>query len=534
MKYYRFILSLAAAVFIIGSSFAVVPHQINYQGCLADEEGNPVSGTHDFVFSIYNVEAGGTALWEESQTVECDSEGVFHVLLGEITSLDLAFREMYWLEIEVNGELLSPRQMLASVGQAYNSQDVYDEDILVRSVSITGYPSELVINENGQWVGDPTGLTGPTGPSGPVGAAGPTGPAGSTGPVGADGPTGPMGPTGPAGATGPIGGSHGQFIYNDSGTAAGADMYYDDGKIGIGTETPAGALDVAVNVMGDPQLDQSQVSIEIHWSINLNYFGQSFTAGITGQLSQVDLYLDSAAYDAEFRLFEGGICGYNPCNPTPVYTQSGINLSSGWNSIILTTPQSIVSGQTYTFKVYNGMVFNAPSGDDAGDYPYGRSLFSENHDLVFRTYVETTYLAHSLIVTDEGKVGIGTASPSEELYVLGNIYATGSITPGSSRALKENIVGLSLEQAVSALELLDPVSFNYISDHEEKCLGFIAEDVPDLLAAKDRKGVNPMDVIAVLTKVVQEQQNVLKRQQQENELQKKQIERLELLINQNK
>ena len=38
-------------------------------------------------------------------------------------------------------------------------------------------------------------------------------------------------------------------------------------------------------------------------------------------------------------------------------------------------------------------------------------------------------------------------------------------------------------------------------------MGFIAEDVPDLVATKDRKGLSPMDIVAVLTKVLQEQQN---------------------------
>jgi hypothetical protein len=50
------------------------------------------------------------------------------------------------------------------------------------------------------------------------------------------------------------------------------------------------------------------------------------------------------------------------------------------------------------------------------------------------------------------------------------------------------------------------VKYNYKADKEENYLGFIAEDVPDLVAMKDRKGLSPMDVVAVLTKVVQEQQ----------------------------
>jgi hypothetical protein len=65
-----------------------------------------------------------------------------------------------------------------------------------------------VINDKGDWVGNPTGLVGPTGPTGPAGAkgsTGSTGPAGPTGPAGAKGSTGSTGPTGPQGIQGPTG-----------------------------------------------------------------------------------------------------------------------------------------------------------------------------------------------------------------------------------------------------------------------------------------------------------------------------------------
>ncbi len=47
----------------------------------------------------------------------------------------------------------------------------------------------------------------------------------------------------------------------------------------------------------------------------------------------------------------------------------------------------------------------------------------------------------------------------------------------------------------------------------EKHVGFIAEEAPDLIAAKDRKGLSPMDIVAVLTKVVKEQQETVQKQQ---------------------
>jgi hypothetical protein len=82
-------------------------------------------------------------------------------------------------------------------------------------------------------------------------------------------------------------------------------------------------------------------------------------------------------------------------------------------------------------------------------------------------------------------------------------------TDASSRNLKENINALTSEQALDALEGLQPVTYNYKADKEEGHVGFIAEDVPDLVASKDRKGMSPMDVVAVLTKVLQEQQQTI-------------------------
>jgi hypothetical protein len=95
--------------------------------------------------------------------------------------------------------------------------------------------------------------------------------------------------------------------------------------------------------------------------------------------------------------------------------------------------------------------------------------------------------------------------------------AGGTWTNASSRDLKENISELSSEDAFAALEDLNPVQYNYKADKEEDYVGFIAEDVPDLVASKDRKGMSPMDVVAVLTKVLQEQQKLNQEQLRVNE-----------------
>ena len=86
------------------------------------------------------------------------------------------------------------------------------------------------------------------------------------------------------------------------------------------------------------------------------------------------------------------------------------------------------------------------------------------------------------------------------------VSAGGVWTNSSSRARKENIESLSLEDALAALANLEPVQFNYRGDDSESYVGFIAEDVPALVANSDRASLSPMDIVAVLTKVIQEQQ----------------------------
>ena len=87
--------------------------------------------------------------------------------------------------------------------------------------------------------------------------------------------------------------------------------------------------------------------------------------------------------------------------------------------------------------------------------------------------------------------------------------AGGVWTNASSREMKENIEDLSAAEAEEALRELAPVKYNYKADREERHVGFIAEDVPELVASKDRKTMSPMNVVGILTKVVQEQQKTI-------------------------
>jgi hypothetical protein len=126
-----------------------------------------------------------------------------------------------------------------------------------------------------------------------------------------------------------------------------------------------------------------------------------------------------------------------------------------------------------------------------------------------------------LTIIGNGYVGIGIQDPEYPLEMASGAYVTtgGVWTNASSREYKDNIEGLKVEDAMETLQGLNPVTFSYKVSPEENHVGFVAEEVPDLVSTKDRKGLSPMDIVAVLTKVVQEQQKTISTLKEElNEL----------------
>jgi hypothetical protein len=81
----------------------------------------------------------------------------------------------------------------------------------------------------------------------------------------------------------------------------------------------------------------------------------------------------------------------------------------------------------------------------------------------------------------------------------------------SSRKLKYDIEPMSTEEAVDILKQLNPVSFYYKTNKQDKRTGFIAEDLPEPVAVPGKTSVCTLDLVAVLTKVVQAQQDQIER-----------------------
>jgi hypothetical protein len=111
----------------------------------------------------------------------------------------------------------------------------------------------------------------------------------------------------------------------------------------------------------------------------------------------------------------------------------------------------------------------------------------------------------------DGVLGAGF-NPAHPIHaqISGAFLSAGGIwTDASSRELKKDVSVLSLDAALSALLHLEPVNFTYRVEPDDPHVGFIAEDVPDLVATPDRQTLAPMEIVAVLTRIVQEQQKTI-------------------------
>lgn len=148
----------------------------------------------------------------------------------------------------------------------------------------------------------------------------------------------------------------------------------------------------------------------------------------------------------------------------------------------------------------------SPSGDvginiDNGFVPNG--LFD----------IQTTAGSSLFTVNTDGTIGVGVQSVNASNvleFANGAHLTTGGVwTNASSRKLKNNITDISAEVALNTIKALKPVTFTYKIEPTESYAGFIAEDVPEIVATNDRKSLAAMDFVAVLTKLVQEQQKAI-------------------------
>jgi hypothetical protein len=93
-----------------------VPRDMSYQGILKDDTGTPVTDTTvNITFRIYDDPSVGDLEWSEVVGITTDDGGYFTATLSNV---NISFDEDYWMELEIDGQILTPRQALTMTAYA--------------------------------------------------------------------------------------------------------------------------------------------------------------------------------------------------------------------------------------------------------------------------------------------------------------------------------------------------------------------------------------------------------------------------------
>ncbi len=99
---------------------------------------------------------------------------------------------------------------------------------------------------------------------------------------------------------------------------------------------------------------------------------------------------------------------------------------------------------------------------------------------------------------------------AQGVHVDGDLVVGGAVSQASSATLKRDVETLDVDEAARAIGALRPVRFRYRADDAgRRHAGFIAEEVAQVISDADDAHVRPLDLIAMLTVVVQDQQRAI-------------------------
>ena len=275
------------------------------------------------------------------------------------------------------------------------------------------------------------------------------------------------------------------------------------GKVGFGNSSPG--LNLHITATDTPAIRQEQTSgggfTAQTWDIGANE-ANWFVRDVTGG-SRLPLRIRPGAPTSSIDIAASGKVGVGTASPASnlhVFGTSTTDVFIGLGE----DPAGTTGTQSALTIGYGGN--SVGRGTGFFNVRPDSNAVAPNPSLRF-----FTANVQRAIIDFQGFLGLGVAAPAFPIDHSSGAHLTagGVWTNASSRAFKQDISNLDSTEAMATLKNLQPVKYSYKIDPTEHHVGFIAEDVPDLVATPDRKSLSPMDIVGVLTKVVQQQQSTI-------------------------
>jgi hypothetical protein len=228
-----------------------------------------------------------------------------------------------------------------------------------------------------------------------------------------------------------------------------------------------------------------------------------------------------AGFSEKVRFKASGMVGIGTATPALSTGLSGMVVQN--SSYIQLRVQSSASAAGMEFKPSTGNQYEIQADNSNNWFVYNRNVN-----------------AYRLFINGSGFVGIGTNNPTQALQVVGNILASGTITPSDIR-YKKNIQ--PIQSPIEKLAQLNGVTYKYRKEEfpqmgftDKEQIGLIAQEVekvfPQLVVTDDKgfKAVDYVKLVPVLIETAKAQQVQIDKQQHQHEEDLKRLERLEAQI----
>jgi len=386
----RTLFLLLASLALTLPMLAQIPVYLNHQGYIADSTGIGVTGTLPMTFRFFDDSTGGLAILTDSRAGVDLSKGIFSV---NIDVSSLSFSSQYWLETEVDGQTLSPRARLTASPYARRAV-VADSALTVKDGSVT---SAKVQNGSLQRADVTTTFKSP---------------------------------------------------YADTADYAkaafpGADGFTDDGavvrltspgdNVGIGTASPSKKLEVS----GDALVTDTLFTNKVKISDGTQGSGKILTSdgsGVASWQSPGQAGFPSGS-EGQVMRYSGSEWGASPDLSVDTNGRVGIGTTSPTHRLDV-SGSAAVSDTVYANKVKisdgtqgSGKILTSDGSGVASWQSPGQAGFPSGAEGQVMRYSGSEWGASPDVSIDtNGRVGIGTTSPTQKLEVSGDAKIGGTLT----------------------------------------------------------------------------------------------------------